>query len=77
MEYFTGPGHVTQWNNASPDWYCRKATNDLQPGGTFSYTMAARDGSFSFDFGGGVLYRRKNKKISYTIGDGRKVDVPV
>ena len=49
---WTEPQHITQWNQASPDWHCPKATNDLREGGKFSSTMAARDGSMSFDFGG-------------------------
>ena len=44
--------NVMNWNNASDDWYCPKAENDLKEGGKFAFTMAAKDGSFSFDFGG-------------------------
>ena len=74
-DYYTGPAHITQWNQASPDWHCPSATNDLRPGGKFSSTMAAKDGSFSFDFWGIYDEVDTHKKIVYTMGDGRKADV--
>ncbi len=74
-EYFTKPEHVTKWNFAADDWYCPAAENDLQPGGKFSYRMEARDESFGFDFGGVYDAVETNKKIEYTIGDGRKVRI--
>ncbi len=74
-DYYTGPEHITQWNQASPDWHCPAASNDLQAGGKFSSTMAAKDSSFSFDFWGIYDEVVANKKISYTMGDGRKADV--
>lgn len=46
------PQHITQWNQASDDWHCPSADNDLRVGGSFSSKMAARDGSFEFDFEG-------------------------
>ena len=51
-QMWTLPEHITQWCFASPDWHCPAATNDPRTGGKFSSTMAAKDGSFSFDFGG-------------------------
>lgn len=74
-EYWTEPQHVMQWNNASDDWHTPKAENDLREGGNFSYTMAAKDGSFSFDFGGVYDKVKEKELIEYTIGDGRKVKV--
>lgn len=73
--YFTEPEFIKQWNNASPDWHTPEAYNDLTVGGKFSYTMAAKDGSFSFDFEGIYDDIQNNKLISYTIADGRKVEV--
>lgn len=72
---FTNPSDVMKWNHASDDWYTPNAENDLRPGGKFRYTMAAKDGSASFDFEG--LYSRveKNKIIEYAMPDGRKVIV--
>ncbi|UAY51515.1 SRPBCC family protein [Ferruginibacter albus] len=73
-KYWTEAEHVKNWNTASPDWHCPKAENDLRVGGNFSFTMAAKDGSFSFDFGGVYDEVKTNQKIAYTLGDGRKVD---
>ena len=72
---FTAPQHITQWNHASPDWHCPKAENDLRIGGKFSYTMAAKDGSFSFDFWGIYDDILENELIMYTMGDGRKATI--
>ncbi|MNJ93167.1 hypothetical protein D3C87_108460 [compost metagenome] len=74
-KYFTEPEFIKQWNNASPDWHTPAATNDLTVGGKFSYTMAAKDGSFSFDFEGSYDVIQEKKYISYTIADGRKVEI--
>jgi uncharacterized protein YndB with AHSA1/START domain len=69
------PQHITKWCQASDDWHAPKAENDLRTGGKFSTTMAAKDGSFSFDFGGEYTNVQKHKLIEYTMGDGRKVKV--
>ena len=37
--------------------------------------MAAKDGSFSFDFGGVYNKIRLKELIEYTMGDGRKVKI--
>jgi uncharacterized protein YndB with AHSA1/START domain len=74
-EYFTVPHHITQWNNASADWHCPKAENDIRIAGSFSYTMSAKDESFSFDFAGIYTNITTNELIEYTLADGRKVKV--
>ncbi len=74
-QYFTDPEHIVHWNNASPDWHTPKAENDLQVGGKFSYTMAAKDGSFSFDLWGVYDIVEENKRLNYTLGDHRKVSI--
>jgi len=74
-DYYTIPEHVTQWNYASDDWHSPKAVNDLRVGGSFSYRMEARDGSFGFDFGGVYDKVDAHRHIVYTMGDGRKVTV--
>jgi uncharacterized protein YndB with AHSA1/START domain len=73
--YYTQPQHITQWNQASPDWHCPKAENDLRIGGKFSSTMAAKDGSFSFDFWGIYDDILENELMMYTMGDGRKATI--
>lgn len=72
-DYYNSPQHITQWNAASPDWHCPKATNDLRVGGKFTSRMEARDGSFGFDFEGVYQDVQDQKKIAYTMADGRKV----
>lgn len=72
---WTQPSHITKWNFASPDWHCPSATNDLQAGGAFHYQMAARDGSFSFDFNGIYDTVEPMRSLSYHIEDGRSVTV--
>ena len=72
---WTSPEHITKWNNASDDWHTPYAENDLRIGGKFKSTMAAKDGSMSFDFEGEYTLVEQNKAIKYAMADGRKVDV--
>lgn len=74
-ESWTSPEHITQWNQASPEWHCPKASNDVSEGGNFSFTMAAKDGSFSFDLTGVYSNVVKNAFLAYTFPDGRDVEV--
>lgn len=74
-KYWNEPQHIMNWAFASDDWHAPKSTNDLRVDGTFSTTMAAKDGSFSFDFGGVYTEVVENKVIAYTLGDDRKVKV--
>jgi uncharacterized protein YndB with AHSA1/START domain len=70
---FTDPGHITGWYFAADSWHAPKAENDLRAGGKFSITMAARDGSASFDFCGVYTEVTPFNKIAYELADGRKV----
>jgi uncharacterized protein YndB with AHSA1/START domain len=70
-EAYTQPQHITQWNHASDDWHCPNATNDLRVGGRFSSTMAAKDGSFSFEFEGVYTHVEPHQRLAYTFGDRR------
>lgn len=74
-EYWTEPQHITKWSFASDDWHAPNAENDLRVGGKFLTRLEAKDGSFGFDFGGVYDEIRKNEYISYTLGDGRKVNI--
>ncbi len=73
--YYTQPEYIMQWNFASADWHCPTATNNLKTGETFSYTMAAKDGSVSFDFQGRYDNVKLHKYINYTFDDGRAVEI--
>jgi uncharacterized protein YndB with AHSA1/START domain len=74
-KYWYAPEHITRWAFASDDWHAPYADNDLRTGGKFKTTMAAKDGSFSFDFGGEYTQVETNKTIAYVMDDGRKVKV--
>jgi uncharacterized protein YndB with AHSA1/START domain len=72
---YTEPAHIVHWNFASEDWHCPKAANDLRPGGTFCYNMAARDGSMAFDFEGAFHTVAAPRQLNYRLADGREVTV--
>lgn len=74
-KYWGEPQHITQWAFASPDWHAPRAENDLRTNGKFSTTMAAKDGSYSFEFGGVYTNVEPKKLAEYELGDGRKVKV--
>jgi len=73
--YWNAPEHITKWCAASDDWHAPFAESDLRTDGTFKTTMAAKDGSFSFDFGGTYTKVVPHKNIEYTMSDGRKVEI--
>lgn len=72
---WTSPEHITQWNNASDDWWTPRAENDLRTGGKFNSRMEARDGSFGFDFNGTYTLVEPHKTIEYVMEDGRVVSI--
>ena len=73
--YWTTPNHIEQWNNASPDWHTPKAINDLKVGRNYIFTMAAKDGSMSFDLEGTYTDISIHKSIKSILADGRTVSV--
>lgn len=74
-EFWTEPNHITKWNNASEDWHTPVAENDLRTGGSFLSRMEAKDGSFGFDFKGIYDEVKLLEFISYSLEDGRKVEI--
>ena len=74
-KYWTGPEHIVNWNQASPDWHTPKAENDLKVGGRFVSRMEARDGSMGFDFGGTYTDVTLHEAIAYVLDDDRKVNI--
>lgn len=74
-EVWSKPEHITKWCQASDDWHAPAASNELRDGGKFSTTMAAKDGSASFEFGGVYTAVKKHELIEYKMGDGRKVSI--
>ncbi|MEP6929951.1 MAG: SRPBCC family protein [Flavobacterium sp.] len=74
-QFWTLPEHITKWSFASPDWHTPYAENDLSEGGKFKSTMAAKDGSISFDFEGEYTLVKQNEAIEYIMADGRTVEI--
>lgn len=74
-EFWSKPEHITTWCSPSPDWHTPRAENDLRAGGSFLSRMESRDGSMGFDFGGIYDNVKNHEFISYTIGDGRRVEI--
>lgn len=73
--YWNEPDHIKQWAFALDSWEVPKASNDVRVGGTFSTTMAAKDGSVSFDFAGVYSNVVNHSLIEYDMADGRHVTV--
>jgi uncharacterized protein YndB with AHSA1/START domain len=69
------PMHIVKWCFASDDWHAPHAEADFRVGGKFKTTMAAKDGSFSFDFGGEFTVIEQNKQVNYTMDDGRTAEI--
>ena len=69
------PAAIQEWCWGSSDWHVPACENDLRVGGRFKTTMAAKDGSFSFDFAGTYTAVNTNKSIAYTLDDNRKVTI--
>jgi len=69
------PADIERWNHASEDWHCLNASNDLRVGGILKSTMAAKNGSFSFDFEGTYDEIIPYQLIRYHLGDGREVEI--
>ncbi len=72
-DYWNQPKHITKWNFASNDWCCPKASNELRVGGKLSSRMEAKDGSFGFDFEGIYDEVVPQRKLRYSLEDGRSV----
>lgn len=74
-KFWNEPEHITKWAFASDDWECPHAQNDLAIGGILKITMAAKDGSASFDVIGTYTNIIPHELIEYTMEDGRKVTI--
>lgn len=74
-DYYTRPEHITKWNFASDDWQCPHASNDMRVGGKYIARMEAKDGSFGFDFEAVYDQIIVAERFSYTMPDGREVDL--
>lgn len=74
-DYWNNPDHITKWAFAQDDWEALHPENDLQVGGKFKTTMAAKDKSASFDFEGVYTSVTEHSFIEYDMSDGRHVKI--
>lgn len=74
-ECWTSPEHIIHWNFASEDWCCPSAINKLEPGGSFSWRMEAKDGSMGFDYSGTYDKIITHSLIVKSLDDGRGVSI--
>jgi len=72
---YNNPEDIVVWNHASEDWHCPSSENDLRVGGKFKNKMAAKDGSFEFDFEGTYTEVTAHNSISYVLGDNRETNI--
>lgn len=72
-QFWNEPKHIEKWAFASDDWEAYGAENDLQVGGKFKTTMAAKDKSAQFDFEGVYSAVQLHALIEYDMSDGRHV----
>jgi uncharacterized protein YndB with AHSA1/START domain len=75
FDLWNQPEAVMEWCHAGPDWHVPAATVDLQVGGKFVTTMAAKDGSAQFDWVGKYTKIVPNQEINYVMEDGREAQV--
>lgn len=66
---------VQYWGFASEDWAAEGIENDLREGGTIKNRNFAKDGSFEFMFEGVYSEVVPQKRLAFTLGDGRKVEI--
>lgn len=80
-DYYTNPEHIVNWSHADDSWHTTSATNDVRVGGEFKSRMAPKvsenpeEGDGGFDFGGTYTAVEEYKSLTYTMSDGRIVDV--
>lgn len=74
-DYWTKAEHIVNWNFASDDWCCPRATNELKEKGKFNYRMESKDKKMGFDFEGVYTQIITHKLISYKLEDDRKVNI--
>ncbi|MFN8436541.1 MAG: SRPBCC domain-containing protein [Cytophagales bacterium] len=74
-ELFSEAIHISKWYSASADWFVPQVKQDFEIGGEFSYTLSAKDHSFSFDYKGYFTEIVNKQIIAYKLADGRNVQI--
>ena len=72
---WTDAKHIVHWYYASEGWTTPFAESDPREGGTFRIGFASPDGKNDFTFEGVYNELVPNKRIVFTIGDGRPVTI--
>lgn len=70
------PADIMARNHAGDDRHCPYSENNPVTGWLFKSTMAAKDGSFSFDFSGQYDLVEPMSRIEYTMGGFEQHFVP-
>ncbi|WP_417429485.1 SRPBCC domain-containing protein [Halpernia sp.] len=73
-KYYTEPNHIMKWNFTDPSWFCPKAENNLQVGGSFKYRMESKKENFHFDFEGVYDEIIPLKLLKSHLIDGRTIE---
>lgn len=73
-KYWNDPKHIVHWYFASDDWHVASAENNLEIDGKLLIKMAAKDGSFGFDYFGHYAKIEPFKEIVLRLGDNRLVE---
>ena len=74
-DFYTLPQHIVNWNFASDQWHCPRASNDMVVGGTYFSRMEAKFGDIGFDFGGIYTEVIPGEGFTYKLPDDREVKV--
>ncbi|MCM0059716.1 MAG: SRPBCC domain-containing protein [Algoriphagus sp.] len=75
-DYYTLPEHIVNWNFASDQWHCPKASNDLVVGGKYFTRMEAKFGEIGFDFEGTYTeVLPEQAGFTFKLSDEREVSV--
>ncbi|MBU1093162.1 MAG: SRPBCC domain-containing protein [Firmicutes bacterium] len=75
FQMYHAPAHIKNWNFASDDWECPKASSEFKVSGRFNYYMQAKDQSVGFDFTGTFDIIETPTMISYHLDDNREVEI--
>ncbi|SHI49586.1 Uncharacterized conserved protein YndB, AHSA1/START domain [Mesonia phycicola] len=74
-ESWTNPKHIKQWNFPSSEWKCSQVTQQLEPGGEFSFKIEAKDKSKTIAVDGVYEIIIPKDEIVYLLEDGSKVSI--
>src|SRR5690606_23682611 len=72
--FYNTPEHIKKWCAASDDWHVTFAENNFKVGGRSKTSMAAKDGSFGFDFEWTYTKIKDFEEIHYLLDDDRMVE---